>query len=107
FHARLDLAPLGAEEVALGASLGRVLARDVVAAVDAPPFDRSNVDGFALRAADTNGASDAAAKTLKLNHEVIACGHAPSVEVRSGTATAIANGGVIPRGADAVIMIEQ
>jgi putative molybdopterin biosynthesis protein len=107
FHAKLDLAPLGAEDVSLAASLGRVLANDVVAAVDAPPFDRSSVDGFALRAVDTNGASDTVPKTLVLNHEVIACGHAPAVEVRPGTATAIATGGVIPRGADAVIMIEQ
>ena len=107
FHARLDLAPLGVEQVTLAGALGRVLANDVVAAVDAPPFDRSNVDGFALRAADTTGANDSTPKTLALNHEVIACGHAPAVEVRPGTATAIATGGVIPRGADAVIMIEQ
>ncbi|MGE0060885.1 MAG: molybdopterin biosynthesis protein [Xanthobacteraceae bacterium] len=107
FHAKLDLAPLSGEDVSLADALGRVLADDVVAAVDAPPFDRSNVDGFALRAVDTNGASDTAPNTLTLNHEVIACGHAPAVEVRPGTATAIATGGVIPRGADAVVMIEQ
>lgn len=107
FQAKLDLSPLAAETVALGSSLGRVLANDVVAAVDAPPFDRSNVDGFALRAVDTTGASDSTPKRILLNGEVIACGHAPVVEVRPGTATAIATGGVIPRGADAVIMIEQ
>ena len=76
-------------------------------AVDAPPFDRSNVDGFALRAADTLGASDAAPKRLTLNAEVIACGHAPALEVAPGTATTIATGGVMPRGADAVVMIEH
>jgi putative molybdopterin biosynthesis protein len=107
FHAHLDLSPLPGETVALAAALGRVLALDVVAAVDAPPFDRSNVDGFAVRAADTAGASDSAPLRLALNGEVIACGHAPVVEVRSGTATAIATGGVIPRGADAVVMIEH
>ena len=85
----------------------RVLAHDVVAAVDAPPFDRSNVDGFALRAADTVGAGDAQPENLPLNAEVIACGDAPTLEVAPGTATAIATGGVIPRGADAVVMIEQ
>ena len=88
-------------------ALGRVLAHDVVAAVDAPPFDRSNVDGFAVRAADTVGASDSTPKMLALNAEVIACGHAPALAVTPGTATAIATGGVIPRGADAVVMIEQ
>lgn len=107
FHAKIDLTPLGAEDVVLGAALGRVLAHDVVAGVDAPPFDRSNVDGFAVRAADTFGATETSPKTLTLNHEVIACGHAPSIEVRAGTATTIATGGVIPRGADAVVMIEQ
>jgi putative molybdopterin biosynthesis protein len=107
FEKHLDLAPLGDETVMLGNALGRVLAHDVVAAVDAPPFDRSNVDGFALRAADTIGASDATPKLFRLNGEVIASGHAPALEVAAGTATTIATGGVIPRGADAVVMIEQ
>ena len=84
-----------------------MLAHDVIAPLDVPPFDRANVDGFALRAADTGGANDGAPKQLTLNAEVIACGHAPEVEVRPGTATAIATGGVVPRGADAVVMIEQ
>jgi putative molybdopterin biosynthesis protein len=107
FERHLDLSPLAGESVPLAAALGRVLAHDVVAAVDAPPFDRSNVDGFAVRAADTLGASDAAPKLLTLNAEVIACGDAPTLEVAPGTATTIATGGMIPRGADAVVMIEH
>jgi len=107
FEHSLDLTPLAGESAPLAAALGRVLAGDVIAGVDVPPFDRSNVDGFALRSADTLGASDAAPKRLTLNTEVIACGWAPSLEVAPGTATAIATGGVMPRGADAVIMIEQ
>jgi putative molybdopterin biosynthesis protein len=107
FAAHLDLTPLPSETVALGAGLGRVLSEDVVAAIDAPPFDRSNVDGFALRAADTLGAGDATPKLLALNAEVIACGHAPKISIAPGTATAIATGGMMPRGADAVVMIEQ
>jgi putative molybdopterin biosynthesis protein len=107
FEQHLDLSPLAAETVPLAAALTRVLAHDVVAAVDAPPFDRSNVDGFALRAIDTIGASDTAPKIFRLNAEVIACGDAPALEVAPGTATTIATGGVIPRGADAVVMIEQ
>jgi putative molybdopterin biosynthesis protein len=107
FEQHLDLSPLAAETVPLAAALTRVLAHDVVAAVDAPPFDRSNVDGFALRAIDTIGASDTAPKIFRLNAEVIACGDAPALEVNPGTATTIATGGVIPRGADAVVMIEQ
>ena len=107
FEACIDRSPLPAETLPLAAALSRVLAADVVAPVDAPPFDRSNVDGFAVRAADTNGASDGMPKRLGLNAEVIACGVQPAVEVRPGTATTIATGGVIPRGADAVVMIEH
>jgi putative molybdopterin biosynthesis protein len=107
FDRHIDTSPLGAESVRLADALGRVLAHDVVAAVDAPPFDRSNVDGFALRAADTVGASDTARKRLSLNREVIACGFAPALEVKLATATAIATGGVMPRGADAVVMVEH
>jgi putative molybdopterin biosynthesis protein len=106
FEACVDRSSLGGETLPLSAVLSRVLSDDVVAPVDAPPFDRSNVDGFAVRAADTNGASDGAPKRFRLNAEVIACGVQPAIEVRSGTATAIATGGVIPRGADAVVMIE-
>ena len=107
FARHVDLAPLPAERVALAASLGRVLAHDVTAPIDVPPFDRSNVDGFALRAADTVGASDTAPKRLRLNAEVVVCGHAPTLGVEPGTATTIATGGVVPRGADAVVMVEQ
>ncbi|HWK97932.1 MAG TPA: molybdopterin biosynthesis protein [Pseudolabrys sp.] len=107
FEAHIDLKPLGAERVTLAQALTRVLAHDVVAAVDAPPFDRANVDGFALRAADTIGAGDMAPKVLTLNAEVIACGDSPALEVKPGTATTIATGGVVPRGADAVVMVEH
>jgi len=107
FARHVDRSPMPAESVALGAALGRVLAADVVAATDAPPFDRSNVDGFAVRAADTAGASDALPRRLRLNAEVIACGHAPAMAVAAGTATALATGGMLPRGADAVVMIEH
>jgi putative molybdopterin biosynthesis protein len=107
FARHLDLNPLPSESVPLGKALGRVLAADVAATVDAPPFDRSNVDGFAVRAADTTGASDAAPRRLRLSDEVVACGRAPTLTVASGTATAIATGGVVPRGSDAVLMIEH
>src|SRR5450631_317893 len=107
FEKRIDLSPLEAENVPLAAALARVLAHEVAATVDAPPFDRSNVDGFALRAADTIGAGDGNPKIFRLNAEVIACGDAPALEVAPGTATTIATGGVIPRGADCVVMIEK
>jgi putative molybdopterin biosynthesis protein len=107
FEQHLDLAPLGAERILLAAALGRVLAHDVAAPIDVPPFDRANVDGFALRAADTAGATEATPRRLVLNAEVLACGHVPKLTVAPGTATTIATGGVVPRGADAVVMIEN
>ncbi len=107
FERHLDLSPLAAETVTLAEALTRVLAHDIVAPVDAPPFDRANVDGFALRATDTVSANHTSPKILRLNAEVIACGDNPALEVAPGTATTIATGGVIPRGADAVVMVEQ
>ncbi|MFN3687999.1 molybdopterin biosynthesis protein [Salinarimonas sp.] len=107
FEAALDPKPLGRERVPLAAALGRVLAQDVAAAVDAPPFDRSGVDGFALRAADVASASEGEPVRLLLNAETIACGTQPTLPVAPGTATPIATGGPLPRGADAVVMIEH
>jgi putative molybdopterin biosynthesis protein len=103
FERHLDLTPLAAESVSLAAALGRVLAADIAAPIDTPPFDRSNVDGFAVSAADTVGASDASPRRLLLNGEVLACGTQPKLTVAPGTATAIATGGVVPRGAEAVV----
>lgn len=107
FHAALRPRPLRHDDVALDALSGRVLARDVAAPVDAPPFDRSMVDGFAIRAADLAESSGAEPRHLTLNAEIIACGTPPALTVQPGTATAIATGGPMPRGADAVVMIEQ
>jgi putative molybdopterin biosynthesis protein len=106
FERHLDLMPLGVENASLGLALGRVLAQDIPAPIDTPPFDRSNVDGFAVGAADTAGASDTSPRRLLLNGEVLACGSPPKLTVAPGTATAIATGGMVPRGADAVVMIE-
>src|SRR5215212_8030090 len=99
--------PLGREIVPLSEALGRVLADDLVAPGDVPPFDRSGVDGFAVRAADLASANASAPAVLRLNPEVVACGTAPTLVVEPGTATPIATGGMLPRGADAVVMIEH
>ena len=97
----------GAVELALEEALGRVLAEDVRAAVDVPGFDRSNMDGFAVRARDTFGASEEEPVLLRLNAETIPTGVAPQEEVQEGTATSIATGGMLPRGADAVVPVEH
>ena len=106
FHAVLDLRPLGDETVPLGESLGRVLATDVAAPVDVPGFDRSNVDGYAVRAADTFGAMEERPRRLRINAETVTTGVTPQREVQPGTATVIATGGMVPRGADAIMMVE-
>lgn len=107
FREALKPRPLGQEVVALESLVGRVLAQDIRAPVDTPPFDRSVVDGFAVRAADLAAASGSMAIRLSLNDEIIACGSEPKLTLLPGTATPISTGGPIPRGADAVVMIEQ
>lgn len=107
FRAAFAPAPVGVEGVPLAQALGRVLAEDLAAAVDVPGFDRANVDGFAVRAADTAGAAEGAPATLAVNAEVLTPGRVPELVVEPGTATPIATGGVLPRGADAVVMLEH
>jgi putative molybdopterin biosynthesis protein len=107
FHRHLKLGPLGTETVSLSHCLGRVLGANVVARVDVPGFDRASVDGFAVRADDTVGATEPAPRTLRLNREILTPGKEPHIPVAPGTATLIATGGMVPRGADAVVMIEQ
>ena len=99
--------PLGEELVMLEDAHGRILACDIVARHNVPYFDRSNFDGFALRAEDTFGAQETAPVLLTLNPEILACGAVPQEDVAPGTATTISTGGVLPRGADGVVMIEN
>jgi len=91
----------------LADALGHALPDDVLAPIDVPPFDRANVDGFAVRASDLAQAGEATPVRIVLNDEVIACGFAPSHPVLPGTATPIATGGPVPRGADAIVMVEH
>jgi putative molybdopterin biosynthesis protein len=106
FRAALDLSPLEPEEVPLSSALGRVLAADVVAPRDVPGFDRADVDGFAVRAEDTFGAGEEQERALRLNAERLVPGQQPEQTVVPETATVIATGAMLPRGADAVVMIE-
>jgi putative molybdopterin biosynthesis protein len=107
WRAAIRVAHVGVEDVALAEALGRVLAEDVRADVDVPGFDRSNMDGFAVRAADTYGASEEEPRRLTLLAETIPTGVAPSGEVGVGSAMTIATGGMLPRGADAVVPVEH
>jgi molybdopterin molybdotransferase len=94
------------ETVALADAHGRVPAEDVHAPHDLPGFARSTVDGYAVRAADTYGASEGLPSYLEVTGAV-AMGRAPDVAVGPGTAVGMPTGGVIPEGADAVVMVEH
>src|SRR3954454_24237566 len=107
FEAALFPRALLSEMRKLAAALGASLAEDITAPIDVPPFDRSNVDGFALRSADLATAGEGAPVRLGLNGETIHCGTVPALQVAAGTATPIATGGPLPRGADAVVMVEH
>ncbi|MBW7961924.1 molybdopterin biosynthesis protein [Bradyrhizobium sp. BR 10261] len=107
FDAALFPRPVPNEARKLADALGAALAEDVTAPIDVPPFDRSNVDGFAVRSADLSVAGEGAPVRLALNGETIHCGTAPVLQVTTGTATPIATGGPLPRGADAVVMVEH
>ncbi len=101
-----SFAPLEAETVPLMAALGRVLAVDVVADMNVPPFANSAMDGYAVRAADVAGASDAAPATLRIAGEVPA-GGMTNVPVEHGTAIRIMTGAPVPPGADSVVPFED
>jgi putative molybdopterin biosynthesis protein len=107
FRAAIDAAPRGIESVTLDTALGRVLAADVVSPVDVPSFDRSNVDGYAVVSDSTFGASEEVPRCLQLSEETIHTGVVPQNVIRSGAAVSIATGGMVPRGADAVVMVEH
>jgi putative molybdopterin biosynthesis protein len=102
-----ELSPVGTEVLPLGDALGRVLAEDVMSPVDVPGFDRSNVDGWAVRASDTYGAFEDAPRRLRILPEAVAMGRVPAATVEPGSAMAIPTGGVVPRGADAIVMVEH
>ena len=75
--------------------------------VDVPGFDRANVDGFAVRARDTETAREDQPVRLRLTDEVLTPGRVPVHTVGPGAATVIATGAMLPRGADAVVLVEQ
>jgi molybdopterin molybdotransferase len=92
----LDIAPM----------LGAVPARDVIAGEQIPPYARATVDGFAVRAVDTYAASETLPAFVEVTGAV-AMGRAPDGEVGPGAAMAIPTGGLLPHGADAVVMVEH
>ncbi len=98
--------PVGTERIDLGCSYGRILAEDICAEENIPPFDRSPYDGYAFRSVDSIGASKEAPVTLRILEEIPA-GAAPTVGLSAGTAVKLLTGAPIPKGADAVVMFEK
>ena len=93
------------EAVDVPASLGRILAEDIRAPHPLPEFQRSTVDGYAVRARDTHGASDSLPAYLRLAGEV-PMGASPGFAIQPGQAALIHTGGMLPGGTDAVVMLE-
>jgi len=98
--------PLGTEEISLLEAYNRVLAENVASALDIPPFNRSTVDGYAVKAEDTFGAEENHPIKLKVCG-IVNAGEPPKISVAKGEAAEIATGATIPEGADAVVMIED
>ena len=97
---------LGEEEISLLDAYNRVLRENVVSALDIPPFNRSTVDGFAVKAEDTFGAEENQPATLSV-HGVVNVGEPPKISLAKGEAAEIVTGAPIPEGADAVVMVED
>ncbi len=106
YLAALSPAPLGTETVPLDQALDRVLAADLVAGEDLPPFDRSTVDGFAVRATDVEQGGESAPARLRLVGEV-RMGDATALRLGAGETVRVPTGGMLPAGADAVVIQER
>lgn len=98
--------PVANETIHLLSALDRILAEDVLAVEDLPPFRRSTVDGFAVRSVDTFGASETAPALLTIIGEVL-MGQATPLRLLPGQAALIPTGGMLPQDADAVVMVEH
>jgi len=106
FESAISLIPTE-EIIDLNQALGRILSRDINAKINVPSFDRSNLDGFAVKASDTIGAEEHQPIQLQLIDESISAGSKPVNEITTGFAISISTGGMLPRGTDAIVMIEH
>ncbi|HEX2997975.1 MAG TPA: molybdopterin molybdotransferase MoeA, partial [Anaerolineales bacterium] len=98
--------PVTTETLSLAGCSHRVLAQDIRAANDLPPFDNSSMDGFAVRAADVLEASDVSPRSLRVVADIPA-GSQPTISLAAGEAARIMTGAPMPAGADAVIPVED
>jgi molybdopterin molybdotransferase len=106
FEYRQQFSPMQTEDIALDASVGRVLAEDVLSDIDLPDFARSIMDGFAVKGSSTFGASEGSPAYLNVKG-TIAMGESSNLSVGPGEAVRISTGGMLPAGADSVVMVEH
>lgn len=105
FEILKEFGPLGEEALPLDACIGRIASQNLSSPEDLPGFHRSSMDGYALRAKDTFGASESLPALFDIKGEV-AMGQIPDMEVGQGQAIKISTGGMLPKGADGVVMVE-
>jgi len=105
FESLRDIEPLGTESVSIAGAFNRVLARDIISDEDLPGFQRSTMDGYALAAKDSFGASENLPTPLNIVGEVT-MGEIPQWALHRGECAQISTGGMLPEGADAVVMVE-
>jgi len=105
FKSLRDIKPLGTESVPITGAFNRVLARDIISGEDLPGFQRSTMDGYALAAKDSFGASENLPTPLNIVEEV-KMGEIPRCALHRGECAQISTGGMLPEGADAVVMVE-
>src|SRR5512137_1996314 len=103
---QLIISALPSEVISLSSSLGRIIALDILSPSDQPAFDRSTMDGYAVRSSDTFGAAESRPALLAVVGDIL-MGTMPGRAIGKGECMKIATGGALPEGADAVVMFEQ
>jgi molybdopterin molybdotransferase len=101
-----DFPRLATEKIPIAATVGRILAKDVIADIDLPDFQRATMDGYAVQGSSTFGASESNPAYLTVKGTV-AMGKSADYVIGPGEAVRISTGGLVPKGADSVIMIEH
>ena len=106
FDKNFTLPEMLSEYISILDAAGRITAKDIVSPVNLPDFDRSSMDGYAVRAQDTFGATESLPAYLQIIGEVL-MGEEPHIEISKGAAAKISTGGMLPKGADAVVILEH
>jgi len=106
FDKNFNLPKIATKDISIIDAEGRIIAKDIVSPVDLPDFDRSSMDGYAVIAQDTFGATESLPAYLQVIGEVL-MGEEPAIVISKGTAAKISTGGMLPKGADAVVILEH